>query len=89
LLVATHPDTSRVPHTSQGNYISSQAEMLLSQLTDKFEAVFELHQQVLIVDAHLSSSPGIRAIKSYLVDAKQKVLQVRISDNKTVSSKHL
>ncbi|XP_033608089.1 death-associated protein kinase dapk-1 isoform X3 [Cryptotermes secundus] len=75
LLVATHPDTSRVPRTSQGNYISSQAERLLKQLTDKFGAVFELHQQVLIVDAHLSSSPGIRAIKSYLADAKQKVLQ--------------
>jgi hypothetical protein len=87
--VATHPDTSRVPRTSQGNYISSQAERLLTQLTDNFGEVFELHQQVLIVDAHLSSSPGIRVIKSYLADAKQKVLQVRTSDNKTVSSKHL
>jgi hypothetical protein len=76
LLVATHPDTSRVPRTSQGNYISSQAERLLTQLNDKFGSIFELHQQVIIVDAHLSSSPGIRAIKSYVANVKQKVLQV-------------
>lgn len=89
LLVATHPDTSRVPRTSQGNYISTQAERLLTQLTDKFGSIFEIHQQVLVVDAHLSSSPGIRAIKSYLADAKQKVLQVCTSDNEPVSSKYL
>jgi hypothetical protein len=76
LLVATHPDTSRIPRTPQGNYISSQAERLLTQLKDKFGTLFKLHQQVLVVDAHVSNSPGMKAIKSYLADAKQKVLQV-------------
>ncbi|XP_069694753.1 death-associated protein kinase 1-like isoform X2 [Periplaneta americana] len=75
LLVATHPDTSRTPRTPQGNYISSQAERLLAQLHDKFGTSFEIHQQVLVVDAHVANSPGIRAVKSYLTDAKQKVLQ--------------
>ena len=76
LLVATHPDTARTPRTLQGNYISSQAERLLTQLTDKFGALFDIYQQILIVDAHLSNSPGMRAIKSYLADAREKVLQV-------------
>lgn len=80
LLVATHPDTSRIPRTPQGNYICSQTERLLTQLIGKFGTRFELHQQVLIVDAHVSNSPGIRAIKSYLADAKQKILQVCTSD---------
>lgn len=78
LLVATHPDTSRTPRTPQGNYISCQAERLLTQLSDRFGTQFQIHQQVLVVDAHVSNSPGIRAIKSYLADAKQKVLQVQI-----------
>lgn len=84
LLVATHPDTSRTPRTLQGNYISTQAERLLTQLTDKFGALFDIHQQVLIVDAHLSNSPGMRAIKSYLADAREKVLQVWLSENASV-----
>ncbi|KAJ9574049.1 hypothetical protein L9F63_008575, partial [Diploptera punctata] len=75
LLVATHPDTSRTPRTPQGQYVSSQAERLLSQLTDKYGTLFELHDQILIVDAHVASSPGIKAVKSYLSDAKHKVLQ--------------
>lgn len=84
LFVATHPDTSRTPRTLQGNYISSQAERLLTQLTDKFGALFDIHQQVLIVDAHLSNSPGMRAVKSYLADAREKVLQVWLSKNASV-----
>lgn len=84
LLVATHPDTSRTSRTLQGNYISSQAERLLTQLTDKFGALFDIHQQVLIVDAHLSNSPGMRAIKSYLADAREKVLQVWLSENASI-----
>ena len=84
LLVATHPDTSRTPRTLQGNYISSQAERLLTQLTEKFGALFDIHQQILIVDAHLSNSPGMRAIKSYLADAREKVLQVWLSENASV-----
>jgi hypothetical protein len=87
LLVATHPDTSRIPRTPQGNYICSQTERLLTQLIDRFGTQFELHQQVLIVDAHVSNSPGIRAIKSYLADAKQKVLQVCTSDIESYLSK--
>ncbi|PSN41147.1 hypothetical protein C0J52_05197 [Blattella germanica] len=75
LLVATHPDTSRTPRTPQGNYISSQAERLLAQLIDKYGTLFDLHQQILVVDAHVSNSPGIKAVKSYLADEKQKVLQ--------------
>jgi hypothetical protein len=84
LLVATHPDTSRTSRTLQGNYISSQAERLLTQLTEKFGALFDIHQQVLIVDAHLSNSPGMRAIKSYLADTREKVLQVWLSENASV-----
>jgi hypothetical protein len=84
LLVATHPDTSRTPRTLQGNYISSQAQRLLTQLTDKFGSLFDIHQQVLVVDAHISNSSGMRAIKSYLADAREKVLQVRLSENASV-----
>ena len=76
LLVATHPDTSRTPRTSQGHYISSQTERLLSQLTDKFGTLFEIYNRILIVDAHVANSPGIKAVKSYLTDAKYRVLQV-------------
>jgi hypothetical protein len=83
LLVATHPDTSRTPRTLQGIYFSSQAERLLTQLTEKFGAFFDIHQEVLVVDAHLSNSPGIRAVKSYLADARDKVLQVWFSENAT------
>jgi hypothetical protein len=88
LLVATHPDTSRVPRTPQGNYICSQTERLLTQLSDRFGTQFDLHHQVLVVDAHVSNSPGIRTIKSYLADAKQKVLQVCTSHIKSILSKH-
>ena len=54
---------SDTPRTLQGNYISTQAERLLTQLTDKFGALFNIRQQVFIVDAHLSNSPGLRAIQ--------------------------
>jgi hypothetical protein len=36
------------------------------------------------VDAHLSNSPGMRAIKSYLADTRGKVLQVWLSGIATV-----
>ncbi|XP_068081595.1 death-associated protein kinase 1 [Anabrus simplex] len=75
VLVATHPDTTRTPRTAQGAYISSQSERLLRQLNDRFGTLFELHQQVLVVDAHVPASPGMKAIKTYLADGKHKVLQ--------------
>jgi hypothetical protein len=84
LLVATHPDTSRTPRSLQGHYVSSQAERLLTQLTDKFGSLFDIHQEILVLDARLSISPGIRAIKCYLADAREKVLQVWLSENASV-----
>ena len=76
LLVGTHPDTSRTPRTLQGLYVSSQAERLLNQLMDKYGSLFDLHDEILIVDAHVANSPGIKAIKTYLSEAKHKVVQV-------------
>ncbi|XP_071450473.1 death-associated protein kinase 1-like isoform X2 [Hetaerina americana] len=75
ILVATHPDSVRCPRNQQGEYVSTEVEHLLEQLERRFGTIFDLQHQVIVVDAHVPSSLGMKALKVYLAEAKQKIVQ--------------
>ncbi|GFY70938.1 death-associated protein kinase dapk-1, partial [Trichonephila inaurata madagascariensis] len=75
-LVATHADSSschRVAAT--GEYVSSEATSILRTMQSKFGRIFELHETVFVLDAHVVGSPAMKALKSYVAHNKDKVTQ--------------
>ncbi|KAG8222005.1 hypothetical protein J437_LFUL002766 [Ladona fulva] len=75
ILAATHPDSVRCPRNQQGEYVSTEVEHLLEQLQRRYGTIFDLHPHVVTVDAHVPSSIGMKTLKSYLSEAKQKIVQ--------------
>ncbi|GBN38940.1 Death-associated protein kinase dapk-1 [Araneus ventricosus] len=75
-LVATHADSSschRVAAT--GEYVSSEATSVLRTMQLKFGKIFDLHETVFVLDAHVVGSPALKALKNYVAHHKDKVTQ--------------
>lgn len=75
-LVATHADSAschRVAAT--GEYVSSEASSVLKAARQKFGNLFELHDSVFVLDAHVVGSPAMKTLKNYVAFNKDKVTQ--------------
>lgn len=79
VLVLTHADSARCPKAQSGEFISSEAQWLLSQLEAYAAPALCLHPVPLVIDAHVAGSPSVRVLKAYLNDFRQQLLQVRPS----------
>jgi len=75
ILVGTHADSSNCRKISTGEFVSSQSAMLREKVGAKFEVVFSIHNQVLLVDGHAASSPALKALKTLVQDRKQQVIE--------------
>ncbi|XP_059474229.1 death-associated protein kinase 1-like isoform X2 [Neocloeon triangulifer] len=76
ILVLTHADSARCPKAQSGEYVSSEAQWLLSQLEPQAAPALALHPVPLVIDAHVAGSPGIRALKTIVNDSRQQLLQL-------------
>lgn len=77
VLIAAHADAARCTrNATTGEYVSSEANAILMCVTDNFKAVFDIHDVVFVVDAHVVGSPSMKAFKQHVSDIKSKVVQV-------------
>ncbi|CAL1266138.1 unnamed protein product [Larinioides sclopetarius] len=75
-LVATHADSSSCHRVSAtGEYVSSEATSVLRTMQLKFAKIFDLHETVFVLDAHVVGSPALKALKNYVAHHKNKVTQ--------------
>lgn len=75
MLVGTHADVSRTHRDAQGVFISSPAQELRDRLAGEFPG-FTFDKKVVLCDAHLPNSQGIRDIKNSTGKRKLTILQV-------------
>ncbi|XP_065333506.1 death-associated protein kinase 1-like isoform X1 [Cloeon dipterum] len=75
VLVLTHADSARCPKAQSGEFVSSEAQWLLSQLEGHAAPALCLHPVPLVIDAHVAGSPGLRALKAILNDTRHQLLQ--------------
>ncbi|XP_043214460.1 death-associated protein kinase dapk-1-like isoform X4 [Amphibalanus amphitrite] len=74
-LVATHADLSQCHKNGHGEYISAEVDVLLKEVQERFEHVFDLHESVFVLDATSVTSPALKHLKGYLSETKVKVTQ--------------
>ncbi|XP_067131292.1 death-associated protein kinase 1-like isoform X1 [Centruroides vittatus] len=76
VLIATHADLAGChKHPSTAEYVSSEATSILQVAQQKFQHVFDLHDTVFVMDAHIVSSPSMKALKQYMSSNKSKIIQ--------------
>ncbi|KAG1714864.1 Death-associated protein kinase 1 [Nymphon striatum] len=76
VLVAAHADSARCTrNVTTGEYVSSEANAILKYVLDKYGSIFDVHENVFVVDAHVVGSPSMKAFKQYLADTKAKLVQ--------------
>ena len=84
MIVGTHCDT--IGDTTGGSSDSPNTQLLWNTVHSKVGHIFDLHEKIITVDGHAANHPGIKDLKIYLNDAKQRVLQVRIVTLKTTAN---
>ncbi len=84
LLVGTHADL--VPSTTTKNAVgetsSRGADAVLGEMLDRFGNVFNVHPRVFAMDANVSNSQDMRALKQTIIDIKAEIVDVRTSQLK-------
>ena len=79
VLIATHADKASCSKNARGEYVSEQADKLLSDARSVFGADMELAETVCVMDAHLATSPDIKMLKSCMIEAKNHVTNVSLA----------
>ena len=51
-------------------------DLLLKEVQERFEHVFDLHDNIFVMDANSVTSPALKHLKGYLSETKVKVTQV-------------
>ncbi|XP_076331369.1 death-associated protein kinase 1-like isoform X2 [Tachypleus tridentatus] len=76
VLIATHADVAKASHHSlTKKSLNLELSVMLQDLRSKFINIFELHENIFIVDAHLAGSPSMKLLKQYLNTEKIKIVQ--------------
>ena len=76
MLVGTHADKAKLRKTSAGDYTSKQAEELKQKVSEKFGNIFNLEDNLLMLDCHVAGSPDIKTFKTVLQQRKQQLIEV-------------
>lgn len=82
-LVATHADVcaSNVNRNQncdvlqQQNNAEADAKIVLAAARERFQHVFDLHETVFVVDAHVVGSQSMKSLKQYLSNNRAKIVQ--------------
>lgn len=76
-LIATHADlASSLANSTTGDYINEAANAVFDSVKERFQHIFDLHDSIFIMDAHIVGSPAMKALKQYLGTCRHKVVQV-------------
>ena len=80
-MVGTHADTAsagrRTAKNAVGETTSREADAILDKILDRFGNVFSIHPRVFLLDANVSNSQDMRALKQTLTDIKTEIIDVR------------
>ncbi|KAL3185624.1 hypothetical protein MRX96_028533 [Rhipicephalus microplus] len=82
-LVATHADVcaSNINRNQncdvlqQQNNAEADAKIVLAAARERFQHVFDLHETVFVVDAHVVGSQSMKSLKQYLSNNRAKIVQ--------------
>ncbi|KAG8176353.1 hypothetical protein JTE90_006143, partial [Oedothorax gibbosus] len=76
VLVATHADAAGCPRaTPTGEYASTEAEAILEAATLRFGNVFDVHEAVFVVDAHVVGSQAMKSLKQHVANVRAAIAQ--------------
>lgn len=77
VLVATHADLANCQRSNiSGEYVSTEADAILEAARIRFGHVFDVHDSVYVMDAHVVGSQSMKSLKQYLTNAKNLITQV-------------
>ncbi|KAH7957307.1 hypothetical protein HPB52_017281 [Rhipicephalus sanguineus] len=82
-LVATHADVcasnanrnQNCDVLQQQNNAEADAKIVLAAARERFQHVFDLHETVFVVDAHVVGSQSMKSLKQYLSNNRAKIVQ--------------
>ncbi|XP_054918873.1 death-associated protein kinase 1-like isoform X3 [Dermacentor andersoni] len=82
-LVATHADVcasninrnQNCDALQQQNNAEADAKIILAAARERFQHVFDLHETVFVVDAHVVGSQSMKSLKQYLSNNRAKIVQ--------------
>lgn len=76
VLIATHADTSNCQRNNNSNeYVSTEAEAVLEVAQQRFRHIFDIHETVYVMDAHVVGSLAMKSLKQYMSSVRTKVVQ--------------
>lgn len=79
VLVATHADVANCQRSNaSGEYVSTEADAILEAARLRFGHVFDVHDAVYVMDAHVVGSQSMKSMKQYICNVKNQITQVRI-----------
>lgn len=76
ILIATHPDSVRLPRDANGDYFTEGVEDLVSQLQQQFLTTFRIHAEPFVMDARAPGASVMRCLRQQLAEMKQNVIHV-------------
>lgn len=76
ILIATHPDSVRLPRDPNGDYFTEGVEDLVSQLQQQFLTTFRIHAEPFVMDARAPGASVMRCLRQQLAEMKQNVIHV-------------
>ena len=80
VLVATHADTANCQrNNASGEYVSTEADAILEAARLRFGHIFDVHDCVYVMDAHVVGSQSMKSLKQYICNVKNQITQVSLS----------
>lgn len=76
LLVASHADIRMCFKNAVGEFSSKDAEHVLGRMLDDFGNVFDIHPRVFVLDANVSNSQDMKALKHAISELKSEIIDV-------------
>lgn len=80
VLVATHADTANCQrNNASSEYVSTEADAILEAALLRFGHIFDVHESVYVMDAHVVGSQSMKSLKQYICNVRNQITQVSIS----------
>ena len=74
--MASHADVRMCFKNAVGEFASKDAEHVLGRVLDDFGNVFDIHPRVFVLDANVSNSQDMKALKHAISELKAEIIDV-------------
>lgn len=71
ILIATHADLAQQAFTNEE--IEQNLQQIMAKVMEKFKHVFDIYENIFMMDASVAGSAGMKQLKQYLCQAKQSI----------------